>query len=92
MPPSLYASKGVPDLHCLKNGVGVWIEVKSAKGKLSDTQERFGQQVTDAGGLYIVARSVEFAVSCCEKIQLYIGWEQYLVPSKEWKWTVDGKS
>lgn len=93
MPPSIYTSgKGIPDLLCMNWGVTVWIEVKTEKGKLSPTQEKMGNMITDAGGLYIVAKTVDFAVMCLENIQLEIGWNQYLVPSKDWRLTVEGKS
>ena len=45
----------------LGNPVGRFlaIEVKSAKGKVSDAQYAFAKTVTDAGGLCVLARSVD---------------------------------
>lgn len=40
-------------------GVFLAVECKSAKGKLSEHQQRFGQKVTESGGIYLVARSVD---------------------------------
>ena len=71
MPPSIYTSgKGIPDLLCMRDGITAWIEVKTEKGRLSPQQQRFGQMVDDAGGLYIVARSVDFAVRTLETVRI----------------------
>lgn len=43
---------------CLPGGVFCAVEAKSATGKLSEAQERYGARVRRLGGLYIVARSV----------------------------------
>jgi hypothetical protein len=42
------------------------IEVKGPHGKLSPAQEAFGVMVRRFGGLYVVARSVEDAVTAVE--------------------------
>jgi len=39
-------------------GVSLWIEVKSATGRQTQSQEWFQQMVERLGGLYILARSV----------------------------------
>lgn len=36
-----------------------WIEVKAAKGKLSEAQEQFKKEVTENGMQYVCARSLE---------------------------------
>lgn len=56
---SLGSYKGIADLYALKDGQHVWIEVKMPKGKLSEYQERFRDDILQHGGTYIVARSVE---------------------------------
>ena len=56
---SLGSYRGIADLYALKNGRHVWIEVKTAKGRLSKDQEKFRDEVEAYGGVYIVARSVE---------------------------------
>ena len=56
----LGSAPGLPDITgCLKDGRGFWIEVKTDKGRLSPHQERFIQNINDAGGLAFVARSVD---------------------------------
>jgi Holliday junction resolvase len=56
---SLGSYKGIADLSCTKDGRHVWVEVKTAKGKLSEHQQRFGADVEYHGGEYRVARSVD---------------------------------
>lgn len=43
----------------LPGGIHVEIEVKSPDGKQSDDQRRWESQVTRAGGIYVLARSVQ---------------------------------
>lgn len=69
VPPSVYSSKGWCDLISIKNGIVAFIECKSAKGKLSPTQKQFSQQISDAGGIYILARSEEFVCKTLEAIE-----------------------
>ena len=54
----LGSTPGVPDIICIINGQFVGIEVKTARGKLSDKQADFGNAIRMSGGKYIVARSV----------------------------------
>lgn len=59
--------KGAADiLGILRGGRFLAIEVKSAAGQLRTEQERFRDMVTALGGLYVVARSVEDAVSAVD--------------------------
>ena len=51
--------KGVADIIGIYNGAPLAIEVKTAKGKLSEHQERFLTRWKNEGGIAIVARSVE---------------------------------
>lgn len=62
---SLGSYKGIADLYALKDGVHVWIEVKMPKGRLSEHQEKFRQDVISHGGAYIVARSIEDVEHLC---------------------------
>jgi len=50
---------GISDLIAVKAGRTVFVEVKTSTGRLSAAQEAFRQAITDAGGEYIVARSIE---------------------------------
>lgn len=43
----------------LPGGLYLGLEVKAAKGKTSEAQEKFGARVRRLGGLYIVAHSVQ---------------------------------
>jgi penicillin-binding protein-related factor A (putative recombinase) len=51
--------KGVSDIIGIFNGKFLAIEVKSAKGKLSEHQIEFLLNVESHGGIAIIARSVE---------------------------------
>jgi len=51
--------KGIADLYAIRNGVQIWIEVKTAHGRLSEHQERFRDEIETHGGRYVVARGVE---------------------------------
>ncbi len=54
---------GSPDLEgwYTTNGVAVYvgIEVKAKKGKVSDAQVRWGELITTAGGIYVLARDLQ---------------------------------
>ena len=52
-------SVGSPDIIAVIDGVYVGIEVKGPKGKQSADQKQFQKDLEKAGGLYILARSVE---------------------------------
>jgi len=70
VPPSIYSAKGWCDLVAMRWGIVAFIECKSEKGKLSKDQAQFGQEVTDAGCLYIVAKSEEFVVKVLDNIEI----------------------
>ena len=48
---------GTPDLFVVKKPVAIWIEVKTAKGKVSEIQHKMHERLTDLGQVVIVARS-----------------------------------
>ena len=56
---SLGSYRGLADLTAVKNGVVVFIEVKTSRGTLSQYQRQFQQDLTRAGGHYIVARNID---------------------------------
>ena len=56
---SLGSYRGIADLYALKDGVHLWIEVKTPAGRLSKYQEKFRDDILSHGGIYIVARSVD---------------------------------
>jgi len=59
VPPSLYGSKGLCDLIAVKNGIAAFIEVKAPNGVQSDEQKVFGSRIRNAGGIYVLARSID---------------------------------
>jgi hypothetical protein len=54
-------------------GIRLEIEVKTAKGRQSEQQIKFGKMVADRGGIYILARSVDDAVLQLEEAIDQIG-------------------
>ncbi len=56
----LGSTPGIPDIiGVLPGGRALFIEVKTAKGHLSDHQENFLKNAGDMGAMCIVARSVQ---------------------------------
>lgn len=53
------AYKGIPDFICVRDGRVVFLEVKTAKGKLSDHQGRFKSLIEMHGGEYRVTRGID---------------------------------
>ena len=58
-------SVGAPDIFAVKNGKVFGIEVKTKTGKQSDNQKNFQQDFEKAGGIYLVARSIEDVQKHC---------------------------
>lgn len=56
------AYKGVPDFIAVKEGRVVFLEVKTATGRLSNWQLIFQAHIEDGGGEYVVVRSLEDAM------------------------------
>lgn len=54
-----FGASGAPDIVAVVNGRYVGIEVKASGGKLRDSQDEFRKNLMAAGGLYVVARSME---------------------------------
>lgn len=50
---------GAPDIFVVKNSKVYALEVKSAKGEQNDNQLKFEVDLTKAGGLYYVVRSLD---------------------------------
>ena len=65
---SLGSEKGIPDLCAIREGQTCWIDVKAPKGRLSEHQEAWLQDLEDHGGWYIVARSVEDVEHLAERL------------------------
>ena len=58
---------GSPDIVCVIKGQYVGIEVKNAVGRLTEGQEAFGKALEQAGGRYLVVRSLDEVM---EKLKL----------------------
>lgn len=54
-----FGAKGAPDIVCVVKGQYVGIEVKGPKGSMTLGQVFFGHQLTCAGGLYLIASTLE---------------------------------
>ncbi len=69
--PITFGIPGEPDIDGIIpiNGYGVrlGIEVKTSKDRLSEAQINFGEMLTRAGGIHIVARSVEDCLDVLEQ-------------------------
>lgn len=50
---------GLPDIFAIRGGKIYGIEVKAAKGRQSQLQHDFQLDFTEAGGIYLLARSLE---------------------------------
>ena len=53
------AHNGLSDLIAIKNGRVVFIEVKTPRGKQSEYQIKFEEEITKRGAEYIVMRSAQ---------------------------------
>lgn len=56
---SMGSLKGLSDLSALKEGMTIYIEVKTSKGKQSEYQKQFQQEIESHGGVYILARGID---------------------------------
>ena len=55
----LGAYKGISDMYAIKDGRGIWVEIKTPKGKQSEHQIRFQADIESRGGEYLVVRDVQ---------------------------------
>jgi hypothetical protein len=60
-------SIGAPDIVCVIKGRYVGIEVKTPDGRQSAHQKAFHESLSAAGGVYILARSMDAAIEAVEK-------------------------
>lgn len=54
-----FGQVGSADIIAIHGGICYGIEVKSSTGKLSEAQEAWGNRLAQAGGVYVIARSVD---------------------------------
>lgn len=57
-----FGAIGSPDIICVVNGRFIGIEVKGEKGVQSEHQKEFQRRLEEAGGRYIMARSIDDAI------------------------------
>lgn len=67
-----FGLKGQPDIFAIISGRFVGIEVKAAKGRQSEAQKNWEENCTQAGGLYVLARSVEDVQNFLKAAQLVL--------------------
>lgn len=61
----LGAYKGIPDLCAVGYGLTLFVEVKTKKGRQSEYQKKFEDDIWTHGGHYILSK-------CCEDIKNYL--------------------
>jgi len=62
-----FTRSGLPDAYALKNGIVLFIECKSAKGKMSPDQIQEMFDIKNHGGHHIIAYSVDDIKEYCNK-------------------------
>lgn len=62
----LGSTPGIPDIIGIWNGQLLGIEVKTAKGKLSDKQQAKIDEINRAGGLAFVARCIDDVIDALD--------------------------
>ena len=67
---SALSHRGLSDLFAMREGVVVFVECKTATGRLSDAQETFGATCAECGVSYVVARSTA-DVDCLVDVLAY---------------------
>jgi len=65
-----YGTTGMADIMCVVGGRLVAIEVKAPKGRQSLAQVAWQRALEAAGGVYVVARSVDDAVAAVDEMVL----------------------
>lgn len=65
---SIWMTKGLPDLYVLKNGRHIWMEVKTAAGRVKPEQAILHKQLREAGAQVHVVRSLEDVQKAIEEI------------------------
>ena len=50
---------GLPDIVAIKDGIYIGLEVKTPKGKQQESQKHIQNEITKAGGLYFVVKSLD---------------------------------
>lgn len=72
---SPYAINGSPDYILIIGGRFVGFEVKTEKGRQSDSQKIFEEKLREAGGFYFIIRSIEDAEKALQALNKELGLE-----------------
>ena len=59
---------GIPDIICCYKGIFIGIETKVGKNKMSKLQEEHKKEIEKAGGIHILAYSLEDVKNIINKI------------------------
>ena len=62
--------KGLADIIALKDSTTLFVEVKREKGKLTEHQKKFLNDVRNAGALGVVARNLDDIIKVLDKYSL----------------------
>lgn len=65
---SIYMKAGIPDIIACYKGLFIGIECKVGKNKMSDLQISHKRQIEKAGGIHILAYSLEDVKNVLEKL------------------------
>jgi hypothetical protein len=63
------SQKGISDITAIYKGIPIYFEVKTERGKLTESQRTFLEEVNLNGGLGIVLRSIENVIEACEVLK-----------------------
>ena len=65
-----FGYKGSPDYICIIKGLFIGIELKGPNGEQSDSQKEFEKRLSKAGGIYILARSLNEIIQILRNLNL----------------------
>ena len=51
--------RGISDFYAIKGGRGIWMEIKTPKGRQSDYQIQFQYDIESHGGEYLIVKDVQ---------------------------------
>ena len=67
---TLGCHRGIADLYVIKNGINVWVEVKTEKGNQTAEQKVFESNIKASGGRYFVIRSLDEIIKLTKEVLL----------------------
>lgn len=70
---SRFQKNGVADIILIKNfndlPIVIFLEVKSDKGKQTDSQKEFEREIKEINGFYFVVKSIDDTIKCLEIVR-----------------------